>query len=283
MMQLKSCLFILLILCCIDGNAQELVTTHKITKDSISIKWLPSNYDRYKLMTLNGAKISRIPSSKKDNYTGEDFSNAKTWIINPTKERFDQLNENIPEQEKQIALIESVYENNLEQELIDFSFSAAISENVVNPNFQFVLGNIITDKSFNKKETYVYKIEVKGFEDAFVYINPKELTSYPSIENISLTLDKKKSTELIWNKKDYEKYSFGYNIEHSMDEQKEGTFLDTIPFIPFSSEQQIDQTQARYRHQPSPGHFHFYRVQGLDLFGHLRFIQNGKNICSLTG
>jgi len=271
-------ILLLLVICRLDVTAQELITTQKITKDSISIKWLPLNFDQYKMIALNGAKVSRLVSSKKESYFNLNFGNAKTWVITPTKDRFDKLNDDIPNQQKQKALIESVYTNNLEQELIDFAFSSALSENVVNPNFQFVLGNILVDKTFNKKETYVYKIEVKGFEDTYVFINPKVLTSYPSIENVSLTLDKKKTAELIWNKKDYEILSFGYDIEHSMDQEKEGNYLDTLPFIPFSTEQQIDQNQARYRHSPEPGHFHFYRINGIDLFGHHALLSEWKKI-----
>ncbi len=271
-------ILLLLLICGIDVSAQKLITTQKITMDSVSIKWLPLNFDQYKIIALNGAKISRLVTPKKESYSNLDFSNAKTWLITPTKERFDKLNENNPREQKQIALIESVYENNLEQELIDFAFSSALSENIVDPNFQFVFGNILVDKSFNKKETYVYKIEVNGFDDAYVFINPKKLTSYPAIENVSLTIDKKKTTELIWNKKAYEKLAFGYDIEHSMDKEQEGRYLDTLPFIPFSSEQQINQTQARYRHSPEPGHFHFYRINGIDLFGHRALMSDWKKI-----
>ena len=270
------CLF--LSLYSIYSYGQELIITQKIDKDSISIKWLPNNFEQYQKIALEGAQIVRIAASKNSTYEQLDFSQGKKWTIAPAKERFDQLDSKNPKEEKQIALLETVYENNLPETLLDFSFASAISENVINPDFQFVLGNIFVDKSYSKKETYVYKISVNGFDANYVFIDPKSETSYPIIADASLSLDKKKVAELIWNKKTYENFALGYDIEHSMDKQKEGAFLDTLPFIPFSSEQQIDRTQARYRHNPEPGHFHYYRVHGIDLFGHRSLLSEWQKI-----
>ena len=277
-MMYKAIICLFLSLYSIYSYGQELIITQKIDKDSISIKWLPNNFEQYQKIALEGAQIVRIAASKNSTYEQLDFSQGKKWTIAPAKERFDQLDSKNPKEEKQIALLETVYENNLPETLLDFSFASALSENVINPDFQFVLGNIFVDKSYSKKETYVYRITVDGFEACYVFIDPKTETSYPGIADVSLSLDKKKVAELIWNKKTYENLALGYDIEHSMDKEKDGAFLDTLPFIPFSSEQQIDRTQARYRHNPEPGHFHYYRIHGIDLFGHRSLLSERQKI-----
>ena len=206
----KTIVFLFLGLYSMNIYGQELINTQKVDKDSISIKWLPANFEQYQRIAIEGAQIVRVAASKNTTYDQLDFSNGKKWTIAPAKERFDQLDPKNPKEEKQIALLETVYENNLPETLLDFSFASALSENVINPDFQFVLGNIFVDKSYSKKETYVYRITVDGFEACYVFIDPKTETSYPGIADVSLSLDKKKVAELIWNKKTYENLALGY-------------------------------------------------------------------------
>ena len=203
----KAIICLFLSLYSIYSYGQELIITQKIDKDSISIKWLPNNFEQYQKIALEGAQIVRIAASKNSTYEQLDFSQGKKWTIAPAKERFDQLDSKNPKEEKQIALLETVYENNLPETLLDFSFASAISENVINPDFQFLLGNIFVDKSYSKKETYVYNISVNGFDANYVFIDPKSETSYPIMADASLSLDKKKVAELIWNKKTYENFA----------------------------------------------------------------------------
>lgn len=257
---------------------KELITIKKVTKDSISIKWLPADFKQYRMIALGGAEIVRLETAKGKSYNELDYSQGKKWSITPTRERFDKLDPEKPKQDKQMILLETVYEENLSDSLTDFSFAIALTENLLNPEFQFILGNILVDKSFKKKETYVYRIAINGFDTSYVFIDPSQVTAYPNLDDVTLSLDKKKVTELTWNKANYEDFVFGYDIEHSMDKEKEGDFLDTIPFIPFSTDQQIDQTMARYLHNPEPGHFHHYRVHGVDLFGHRSLLSEWKKI-----
>ena len=161
------------VICSFAAFGQQLITTNKVTDDSISIKWIPKSFEEYKIIVLNSARVSRIATAKKEDYSILDYSEAEVWNISETKTRFDKLDASNVEQQKQIALIEPVYEKDLPKELVDFTFGAALSENVISPDFQFVLGNIVVDKSFNKKESYVYKIEIEGFDNAYVYIDPK--------------------------------------------------------------------------------------------------------------
>ena len=71
-------------------NAQDLVLTNKIERDSISIKWLPNNFDQFKSIS-NGATVSRIEASKNEDYKKLDFSAVKTWNIDPIKNRYESI------------------------------------------------------------------------------------------------------------------------------------------------------------------------------------------------
>lgn len=260
-----------------NGSSQDLVLAHSITEDSISIKWIPSDFEQYKLIS-NGAKVSRIESSELQNYQSLDFKNAIIWEIEPVKTRYENLDPLVDGNEKMSALLDPLFEKKGSAELENFAFGTALIENIVNPSFQFVLGNIVVDKSFKKNKTYVYKIEVAGFETAFITINTKKQTVYSSINDLELSLDAKKTVDLEWMAKRYEKEAFGFQIEHSIDEIQEGNYLTETPFLPFTSDQQVSGTKTQYRDTPEPGHFHFYRLHGLNLFGHPSLVSEWKKI-----
>ena len=113
----KTILLLPLFICAFHSFGQELITVSKITEDSIAVKWLPSTFEQHRRVAFNEVIVSRIVSLQMENYTDLDFSNAKKWTIAPTKERFDRLDPNIPLQEKHIALIETVYETGLTDEI----------------------------------------------------------------------------------------------------------------------------------------------------------------------
>ncbi|MFT6246334.1 MAG: hypothetical protein ACJAXI_003112, partial [Crocinitomicaceae bacterium] len=72
----------------------------------------------------------------------------------------------------------------------------------------------------------------KGFDPAFVFIDSKKPTQFSAIDDLSLNLDEKKTVDIEWAAKKYEKESFGYDIEHSVDKITEGTYLTENPFLP---------------------------------------------------
>ena len=260
-----------------EAYGQDLVLVSKVEKDSISIKWLPSNFDQLKQIA-NGATIYRVESSKPQNFQLVNFQNAKTWIIEPTKKRYEKLNLSTTTGEKADVLLSPLFDKSNPEELKNFSFGTALIENIINPEFQFILGNIIVDKSFNKNKTYVYKIEVKGMAPYFIFIDPKQVTKYSSINDLNLSLDQKKTVDVEWSAKRYEKEAFGFDIEHSVDEIKGGDFLTEIPYLPFKSNFEKEGKLAMYRDSPLPGHFHYYRIHGRDMFGHRELVSEWKKI-----
>jgi len=257
--------------------SQDLVILNKIDNDSISIKWLPSNFEQLKSIS-SGVTVSRVESPKPQNFQLVNFKNARKWLIEPVKNRYDNLDLTDPIEEKAEILLSPLFEKSNSKELENFSFGTALIENIINPEFQFILGNIIVDKSYNKNKTYVYKIEIKGMAPYYIYIDPKQNSKYSSINDLSLSLDQQKTVDVEWSATLYEKEAFGFDIEHSVDKIKDGEYLTKIPYLPFKSDSEKEGKLAMYRDLPEPGHFHYYRIHGRDMFGHRELISEWKKI-----
>lgn len=270
-------IFVCLLMLSCSAQSQELVLTSKVAGDSISIKWLPNNFEQYKLIA-NGATVFRIQSAQTGNFENLDFKSAKTWDIDPVKSRMKNLDLTTTDGQKIETLLEPIYSSTTSDELMNFAFGTALIENVVNPKFQYILGNIIVDKEFDESKPYVYKVAIKGLEDSYIAINPKLRTKYSDIDDLTLKLDQKKTVDLEWSANRYEKEAFGFEIEHSMDEIVEGEYINETPFLPFKSEFEKKDARTLYRDAPKPGHLHYYRIHGRDLFGHKSLISDWKKI-----
>lgn len=258
-------------------TSQNIVLVSKVSKDSISIKWLPSNFDQLKSVAT-GATIYRVESSKLSDYTSVDFTNGKKWTIEPTEARYNSIDESTETGEKYKTLLSPIYDSGNSDELENFAFGTALIENIINPNFQYILGNINVDKDFEKNKSYVYKIEIKGLASQYMFVDSKSITSYLEINDLSLSLDKKKVVDIEWSSDLYSKEAFGFDIEHSIDKIKEGEFLDDKPYLPFKSEFEKKDKKSLIRDNAEPGHFHYYRVHGRDMFGHKSLVSEWKKI-----
>ena len=64
----KTIVFLFLGLYSMNIYGQELINTQKVDKDSISIKWLPANFEQYQRIAIEGAQIVRIAASKNTTY-----------------------------------------------------------------------------------------------------------------------------------------------------------------------------------------------------------------------
>jgi len=256
--------FLLCLLISANASAQQYEVITKITKDSIAIKWLPYNYFALRALQ-NGATIYRIDTGSESNLNTLNYSSGKKWVIDPLEERFNALNPEDSLDAKAIALLEPVMDW-VSKEQQNFAFGTVVIENVSNPDFQYILGNILIDKTFEKNKKYAYKIEVEGIPAAYVFVDTRKKTSYSPI-TLSLALDQKKTVVCSWDFKSIEKESFAFDIEHSIGEPQTGKFLTDVPFMPFTSEFE-NRTDATYRHEElEEGMFHFYRVSGRDAFG----------------
>jgi len=269
LLQIRMKIFIQLVLFCTLINfsfGQDFTLISKVDKDSISIKWIPANFESFVKMT-KGVKIFRVESNIEKDFEQIDFSQSKIWEISPTEARFNQLSSSNPVEDKQIVLLEPFILGDIHEDAKNFAFGTAIIENIINPNFQFIVGNIFVDKDDHKKKTYVYKIEIYDSKPLFIKVNASKKTNYSSISDFKLSLDKRKTVNIEWSYSLYEKEALGYDIEHSIDKKKGGDNLLDSPYLPFKSDSEIDDKNALIRDKAEPGHFHFYRVIGRDAFG----------------
>jgi hypothetical protein len=257
-------------------HAQNMVVVSKVTRDSVAIKWVAADFNQLELLS-KGATISRVETDKPINFELVNFTGAKTWTIAPTKDRFDQLGTS-EEDEKFKTLLEPILNSNGNKDQEDFAMLTATVENMVNPRFQYVLGNILVDKNFDKSKTYVYKIEIDKLAPNYVFVDASEITSYSSIPEFELSLDRRRTVMVEWNSNAVEKEALGFLVEHSMDKQIEGTYLSDLPYIPFKSQFEKEDKKANVIDNPEPGHWHYYRVHGLDPFGYPSLTSEWKRI-----
>jgi len=256
--------------------AQDLVVVSKVSDDSIAIKWLANDYKQLELIT-KGATISRVESTERTNFESVNFVGAKQWKIEPTQTRLDKLAAS-EESEKFQAILEPIIEGSTDKEQQNFALLTNTVENMVNPRFQTVLGNVLIDKEFDKNKTYVYKIEVETLTPVYLYIDANRNTVYSKIEEFELSLDRKRTVVVEWNSNAVQKESLGFLIEHSMDEEREGTYLSELPHIPFKSQFEVQDKLATVIDNAEQGHWHYYRVIGLDPFGYPSLKSEWKRI-----
>ncbi|MDG1332050.1 MAG: hypothetical protein P8P74_06960, partial [Crocinitomicaceae bacterium] len=261
---MKALFILFLVIIARVGFSQELVSVNKVTKDTIAIKWLPSTYDQL-VKISKGATVSRAVSEKPINFQLVNFTNAKTWSIDPLDSRYKGLGTS-NEDEKFRTLLEPVIEGSSDKEQANFVVMTNVIENMVNPRFQSILGNALFDTDFDRSKTYVYKIEVEGLDPIYSFVNPKERTNYLNIK-VSLLLDRKKTVTVEWDSKIVADQSLGFFVEHAIDEPIKGSYLDDLPYIPFSTQFEVEDKISTVIDEPLEGHFHYYRVHGLDPFG----------------
>lgn len=256
--------------------SQDLVMVKKVTADGVLIKWLPNNFSQLVLLS-KGATISRAISDQPTNFQLVNFTNAKQWTIEPTLQRANAL-DTTQEHQKFKLLLEPILDNAADKEQQGFAMLTTTIENMVNPRFQFVLGNALLDSEADKTTSYVYKVEIKGIPTSYIFVDASQKTSYSAIPEFSLALDAKKTVMIEWNSNAVQKEALGFLVEHSMDTQKEGAYLSKLPHIPFKTQFELADKKANINDDALEGHWHFYRVHGLDPFGAPSLVSEWKSI-----
>lgn len=274
--EFKKIILIIFAMQAMGSVGQTLNVYSKVEQGVIKIKWLPSDIAGLQKV-LNGAKVSRVIS------TGlapedENFTSARVRTINSAKDELAKLSKENPENEKYEMILEPFLLGNKEKEQLNFAFGATVIENVINPDFQYVMGNALMDREITAGNTYAYKIEVQGMKTAYIRVNSDDRTSYPAL-SASLSLDQKKTVEVTWNLEAVRAFAFGFDIEHSIGSEQAGDFLNEKPHLPFSSDTEIKSDVESYRHEhPEQGKMHFYRVWGRDPFGEKTLVSDWMSI-----
>jgi fibronectin type 3 domain-containing protein len=113
---------------------------------------------------------------------------------------------------------------------------------------------------------------------AYIYVDAYQNTFYSEIPDFELILDRKRTVAINWNSKAIQSESLGFLVEHSIDKQQEGEYLSELPYIPFKSQFEKEDKKASVVDNPKQGHWHYYRVIGLDPFGHASLKSEWKRI-----
>lgn len=264
---IKHFFTLIFLIFCSQLFSQELNTITKVTSDSIAIKWLPSNFDVFSKM-IKGGVVYRVESNKVDNPQSLDYSSGKSFKVEPASIAYSKLNTQIEEEDKFSVLLSPFIDGVSDKTEKNFAFGTAVIENVINPKFQYIVGNIIVDKDFKTSNSYYYKIDVGGLKPVFLFVEANKKTSYAKISDFSLKLDKKKTVEIEWEYKSISKEAFGFKIFHAIDNTN--TFNDLLPetYLPFKSNYEPADKKGTVRDEkPIEGHDNYYRVSGLDPFG----------------
>lgn len=255
--------------------AQDYQYYSLVTKDSVLIKWFPKDFESLREIR-NGATVKRVEvSSENINIEAIDFSSAIETKVNV----FEKNYSNLSEDSKFFVLMEPIKLGATENEEKNFALGMNFIENSINPNYQYVLGNIFVDKKIKKNTIYCYQISVSKSKKYRVLINTANRTVYRKEIDLKLTLDRKKTVVIDWNNNELEKEVVGYTIDHSISNNKNPKSVLEQPYLGFKSNFEKTDKWANYRiDNLEKGKYHFFRINGLDPFGYPNYHSQWKKI-----
>lgn len=269
-------LTILLTACTLVSQAQTkpMAVVSKVENQSgktvVQLKWFAGDFDAFKQLVKEGSTVERVEISADQDPKTANFDGAIKTVIQPTKTRLDKLDVNLESTRKlqlllEPFLVESVTEN---AEAKNFAFALAVLDCSVSKETGIVIGCTFTDESVEKGKTYAYRIRIKNTPDGFIAVQTNEVTTYPKIENVTLTLDRKNTVEMRWQSQDTKAFGYGFQLEKSLDSPKAGNYLTQTPYVPVRSADEKTDKDDSYRDELlTEGKNHFYRVVGLNYFG----------------
>lgn len=249
------------------GHAQAPVPITKVTKDSISIKWLPNNFEQFKLLLTEKITVKKVALNESKELEEIDFTGGSQFNLSNGKENYIKYEKEEWFQDSYELLLSPYFdEDKLEEGIKNYAFALSLVANLSEPDFQFICGNIFIDKDFDKKKKYAYEITA-GKEKFRILIDPNQITKYTSVD-FNLTLDKKKTIDIEWKSKNYNQEFFGFHVEKAITNKNDFKPINKEPYLPFRSEFEKKGTDDFIRDDSLvQGEFHFYRISGIDLFG----------------
>ncbi len=239
-------------------------------KTIVQIKWFVGDFAAVKQLVTEGSTVERVEISAGQDPKTANFEGSIKTVIEPTKTRLAKLDANLESTRKlqlllEPFLVESVQGN---EESKNFAFALAILDCSVSKETGEVVGCTFTDESVENGKTYAYRIRIKNASDGFIAVQTSEITTYPSIENVTLTLDQKNTVELRWQSRNTKEFGYGFQLEKSLDAPKSGNYLTQTPYVPVrSADEKTDKDDSFRDEQLTEGKTHFYRIVGLNYFG----------------
>ncbi len=274
MNRIRLILLLVLLTSLSQAQAQTMAVVSKVEeingKTVAQLKWFAGDFEAFKQLVNLGSTVERVEISAGQDPKTANFDGAVTTVIQPTKTRLDKLDANLESTRKLKLLLEpflaEAVQNNAEAK--NFAFALAVLDCSVSKETGMVIGCTLTDESVEKGKTYAYRIRVKNTPDGFIAVQTGEVTSYPKIENVTLTLDRKNTVEMRWQARNTKAFGYGFLLEKSLDAPKEGNYLTQTPYVPVrSADEKADKDDSYRDEQLTEGKNHFYRVVGLNYFG----------------
>ncbi len=242
----------------------------EVKKDTIRLKWFLKDFDQIQAVINFGYVIERAEIQGDMNPEMANFSGVEKFTFASNKGALQRitLEDTISAENRSVldAFISKSKITNASSK--DFAYALFTLQNAISKDLAEIAGLSYTDLKFDKNKIYAYRISIKGLNPFYARVNASEWTVYPKIEGVKLNLDKKKTVDLEWSAKQYTNFGFGYLIQKSLDEPKEGTFLTLRPYAPVKTDTEKEGKLDSYRDEDlTEGKFHFYRLTGLNYFG----------------
>jgi hypothetical protein len=262
--------------CALFSQAQTkpMSVVSKVEKQSgktvVKLKWFAGDFDAFKQLVSEGSTVERVEISAEQDPKTANFDGAIKTVITPTKTRLDKLDANLESTLQLQSILEPFLSVSVppNDESKSFAFALAILDCSISKEAGEVVGCTFTDESVEKGKTYAYRVRVKNAPDGFISVQTNELTSYPKIENVTLTLDRKNTVEMRWQARNTKAFGYGFQLEKSLDSPKAGNYLTKTPYVPVrSTDEKADKDDSFRDEQLTEGKTHFYRVVGLNYFG----------------
>jgi hypothetical protein len=269
-------LTILITACAVFSQAQTkpMSVVSKVEKQSgktiIKLKWFAGDFDAFKQLVSEGSTVERVEISADQDPKTANFDGAIKTVFTPTKTRLDKLDANLESTIQLQSVLEPFLSASVppNDESKSFAFALAILDCSISKEAGEVVGCTFTDESVEKGKTYAYRVRVKNAPDGFISVQTNEVTSYPKIENVTLTLDRKNTVEMRWQARNTKAFGYGFQLEKSLDAPKAGNYLTKTPYVPVrSTDEKADKDDSFRDEKLTEGRTHFYRVVGLNYFG----------------
>lgn len=272
--------FFLLFSFCFFAQTDAKDGIYDYTDGTISIKWFPSDFDQFHQMIRNTTKVYRFELTEGFNKNELIISDAT--LIKTIPPSIDLLNEKIKDSTyaNKAGLVTEPFlsksKPKSEQDK-NLAFSLAMIEALISSSFQFDIGIALTDTP-KKDMKFIYLIKNESGASWMIEANTISPSEYPAIQ-FDLSLDKRKTVDIDWYSSNYEGEYFGYIIEKSVGDSTSKTLLTKKPYLPFKNQfEKTDKTDKVRDDSTVEGSLHFYRIQGIDLFGRVQTASPWKMI-----
>ena len=244
--------------------------------DSVMLRWVPSSYANWQLANSNGYRITRFGLDEYLDLSGQDLTGKGIVIVENFKPAsqadtiWNKLKRNIPATGFVFSSIFTPEKPNPDpktrelQQSISYGFSMKVCDD--NPDAAKAAGLCFTDRTAQKGEKYIYRIEILNTKFAGVATADEKLSVLYAVANPTGQFRNKSMRITFDVEKTREQFS-GYIIERSED-SIHFTRINTTLLSFVKSQYETDKKELVYEDSlPHNGKLYWYRVRGYSYFG----------------